>query len=321
MAATVFVIGSSNTDMVIKASKLPAPGETVIGGTFLMNPGGKGANQAVAAARLAMTSPGSDVSVTVTFVANVGNDMFGRQALQQFEREGIRSEFISTDADEPSGVALIGVDSRGENSIMVASGANARLNQHQVANALASISEPASTVILLQLETPLPTVEYAIRQGYERGMRVVLNPAPAQVFDPAVLACLFAITPNETEAERLTNIRVTDETTARQAAQHLHAMGVLNVVITLGARGAYVSSAGSDTPPALLSALSVTAVDTTAAGDCFNGALAVALAERKALTDAVAFACKAASISVTRLGAQASLPYRHEVDAIPSVFA
>ncbi|QJW89848.1 ribokinase [Spirosoma taeanense] len=319
MSATVFVIGSSNTDMVIKAEKLPAPGETVIGGTFLMNPGGKGANQAVAAARLAMTSPHSGDQTTVTFVANLGNDVFGRQALQQFEREGIRSEFISTDADEPSGVALIGVDGRGENSIMVASGANARLNQEQVANALASISAPAYTVILLQLETPLPTVEYAIRRGHERGIRVVLNPAPAQSLDPAVLAFLFAITPNETEAELLTGIRVTDEATARQAAQHLHQLGVPNVVITLGARGAYVSSDGSNTAPAIIAAPPVTAVDTTAAGDCFNGALAVALAEGKNLTDAVAFACKAASISVTRLGAQASLPLRAEVDALPLI--
>ena len=318
MPLSVFVIGSSNTDMVIKADRLPAPGETVIGGTFLMNPGGKGANQAVAAARLATVSSERGESIAVTFVANVGNDVFGRQALQQFEREGIRCQFISTDADEPSGVALIGVDSRGENSIMVASGANARLAQNQVALALDSITEPNHTVILLQLETPIPTVEYAIRQGYERGMRVVLNPAPAQAIDPAVLACLYMITPNETEAELLTGIRVTDETSARQAAQYLHKAGVPNVVITLGARGAYVSSTAADGEPAVIAVPAVRAVDTTAAGDCFNGALAIALAEGQCLTDAVAFACKAASISVTRLGAQASLPYRPEVDALPS---
>lgn len=317
----VCVIGSSNTDMVIKAKKLPAPGETVIGGTFLMNPGGKGANQAVAAARLGAIGPnpgppGADsASTLVLFVANVGNDVFGRQALQQFEREGIQGNFISTDADEPSGVALIGVDSRGENCIMVASGANARLGEQQVAEALASITEPDTTVVLLQLETPISTVEYAIRQSYQLGTRVVLNPAPAQPLDPAVLACLYVITPNETEAELLTGIRVTDETTARQAARTLHQAGVPNVVITLGARGAYVSSASDETR--LVTAPSVTAVDTTAAGDCFNGALAVALAEGRRLPEAVAFACKAASISVTRMGAQASLPYRHEVDSLP----
>ncbi|RIV19960.1 ribokinase [Fibrisoma montanum] len=314
----VCVIGSSNTDMVIKADKLPAPGETVIGGSFLMNPGGKGANQAVAAARLGLPGPGADPLVaptSVLFVANVGNDVFGRQALQQFEREGIQGDFITTDADEPSGVALIGVDSRGENCIMVASGANARLGEQQVAVALASLTNPEEIVVLLQLETPIPTVAYAIRQSHQRGMRVVLNPAPAQPLDPAVLACLYAITPNETEAELLTGIRVVDEESARQAAQTLHQAGVPNVVITLGARGAFVSNASE--AGTLVAAPPVTAVDTTAAGDCFNGALAVALAEGCSLTDAVAFACKAASISVTRMGAQASLPYRHEVDSLP----
>jgi ribokinase len=313
MPASVCVIGSSNTDMVIKADKLPAPGETIIGGTFLMNPGGKGANQAVAAVRLSPT--GAD-KVPVTFVANVGNDVFGRQAHQQFEREGIRTDFVTTDADEPSGVALIGVDRRGENCIMVASGANARLGQAQVSSALAT--EPDTTVVLLQLETPLPTVDCAIRLGHQRGMRVILNPAPAQPLDPSLLACLHVITPNESEAELLTGIRVTDELTAQQAAQRLHEAGVPNVVITLGAKGAYLSTSEGAT---LITAPPVTAVDTTAAGDCFNGALAVALAENRTLPDAVAFACKAASISVTRMGAQASMPQRHEVDTLPLVAA
>ena len=310
MSSVVCVIGSSNTDMVIKGNKLPAPGETVIGGTFLMNPGGKGANQAVAAARLSVESP----TTAVTFVANVGNDIFGRQAFQQFEREGIRTDFVTTDADEPSGVALIGVDSQGENSIMVASGANARLGQAQVARALAAETSPDDTVILLQLETPLPTVEFAIRESHRRGMRVVLNPAPAQRLDSAVLACLHVITPNETEAELLTGVRVTDEATAQQAAQKLHDSGVPNVVITLGSRGAYLSTPSG---ASMVTAPPVTAVDTTAAGDCFNGALAVAIAEGLDLPAAVSFACKAASISVTRMGAQASLPYRHEVDTLP----
>ena len=307
MAPVVCVIGSSNTDMVIKGDKLPAPGETVLGGTFLMNPGGKGANQAVAAARL-VTLPTS-----VTFVANVGNDVFGRQAHQQFEREGIQTDFVTTDADEPSGVALIGVDSRGENSIMVASGANARLSQAQVTRALAAITDTETTVVLLQLEIPIATVEYAIRHCHEQGMRVILNPAPAHPLDPATLACLYLITPNETEAELLTGVRVVDEATAQQAAQQLHRAGVPNVVITLGARGAYLSEPAGT---AMILAPPVTAVDTTAAGDCFNGALAVAIAEGRDLTDAVAFACQAASISVTRMGAQASMPYRAELEHI-----
>ena len=310
MTAVVCVIGSSNTDMVIKGDKLPAPGETVLGGTFLTNPGGKGANQAVAAARLAIAEPVAP-STTVTFVATIGDDIFGRQALEQFRREHIRTDFIATDASEQSGVALIGVDSRGENAIMVASGANAKLSQEQVATALGAQADPGNTVVLLQLETPVPTVEYAIRQSYERGMRVVLNPAPAHPLDPAVLACLYVITPNETEAELLTGVRVTDKETARQAAQQLHEAGVPNVVITLGAKGAYLSTPMG---ASLMAAPSVTAVDTTAAGDCFNGALTVAIAEGRDLPDAVAFASKAASISVTRMGAQASLPYRREVD-------
>ncbi|CCH53552.1 ribokinase [Fibrisoma limi BUZ 3] len=309
MPASVCVIGSSNTDMVIKADKLPAPGETIIGGTFLMNAGGKGANQAVAAVRLAASEP--DLA-SVTFVANVGNDVFGQQARQQFDQEGLRTDFVTTDNQEPSGVALIGVDSRGENSIMVASGANARLSQTQVATALAT--QPDSTVVLLQLETPLPTVDYAIRQAHVRGMRVILNPAPAQPLNPSLLTCLHVITPNESEAELLTGIRVTDETTAWQAAQHLHEAGVPNVVITLGSKGAYLSTEGEST---FVSAPPVTAVDTTAAGDCFNGALAVALAESLPLLEAVTFACKAASISVTRMGAQASMPRRYEVDTLP----
>lgn len=312
MPPVVCVIGSTNTDMVIKGDKLPAPGETVIGGTFLMNPGGKGANQAVAAARLSVPTDGDSAPV-VTFVANVGNDIFGRQARQQFEREGMRMDFVTTDADEPSGVALIGVDRHGENCIMVASGANARLGKAQVAEALTKIGADVA-VVLLQLEIPLATVDYAIRHSYQRGIRVVLNPAPAQPLAPDLLACLYLITPNETEAELLTGIRVVDEATAQQAAQHLHRAGVPNVVITLGARGAYLSgSAGAS----LVVAPLVTAVDTTAAGDCFNGALAVAIAEGRALPDAVAFACKAASISVTRMGAQASIPYRNEVDLLP----
>ena len=197
MPSSVFVIGSSNTDMVIKADKLPAPGETILGGTFLMNPGGKGANQAVAAARLVTTSPETGELTTVTFVANVGNDVFGQQALQQFSREGIQCQFISTDADAPSGVALIGVDGRGENSIMVASGANARLSQEQVAPALDAIAHPHNTIILLQLEIPIPTVDFVIRQSYNRGMRVVLNPAPAQSLDPSRWPVSTALPPTK----------------------------------------------------------------------------------------------------------------------------
>ncbi|MCK8490619.1 ribokinase [Spirosoma sp. RP8] len=310
MPDQILVIGSSNTDMVVKAEKLPAPGETVMGGTFLMNPGGKGANQAVAAARLVEASKGG----SVTFVAKVGNDIFGKQALDGFEREGINTTYVQTDSDHPSGVALINVDASGENSITVAPGANANLLPEETEAALQS-AEPGA-LVLLQLEIPLPTVEYVVRRAAERGLRVILNPAPAQTLPPDLFPHLFLITPNETEAELLTGVRVVDLATAEKAAQKLHEMGVSNVVITLGSKGAYLTT--NSQSGQLVETPVVKAIDTTAAGDCFNGALTVALSEGKTLADAVTFACRAASVSVTRMGAQASAPYRHELEPLLS---
>ena len=305
MSAQILVIGSSNTDMVVKADRLPAPGETVIGGTFLMNAGGKGANQAVGAARL-ITSADS----RVTFVAKVGADIFGQQAVSGFRAEGINTNYILTDTDHPSGVALINVDAAGENCITVAPGANAHLQPNETDAALQAVD--ADSLVLLQLEIPLPTVEHAVEQAASRGLRVILNPAPARALPSSLFPNLFLITPNETEAELLTGIRVTDVQSAEQAALTLHEMGVSNVVITLGAKGAYLHT-GSEGQ--LITTATVEAVDSTAAGDCFNGALAVGLSEGQSLPDAIAFACKAASISVTRMGAQASMPHRNELQA------
>jgi ribokinase len=305
MSVPIYVVGSSNTDMVVKVDKLPSPGETVIGGQFLMNPGGKGANQAVTASRL---------GGHVTFVASIGNDIFGRQAMQQFQREKIDTSFIITDKNHPSGVALINVDAKGENSIAVAPGANAQLSIVNVEQAFQSVKDQA--ILLLQLEIPLDTVEYAIEQGYKKNLKVILNPAPANKLSDEVFKHIFVITPNETEAELLTGIRLTNLESAREAAEVLHQKGVENVVITLGAKGAYLSNKEIKR---LIPAPPVTAIDTTAAGDCFNGALAVALSENKPLDLAVAFACKAASISVTRMGAQSSLPNRKEVDQLTLV--
>ncbi|MGV3586429.1 MAG: ribokinase [Adhaeribacter sp.] len=300
--AEILVVGSSNTDMVIKADKLPAPGETILGGTFFMNPGGKGANQAVAAARL---------GGNVTFVAKVGNDIFGQQALEQFQQEGINTTYITADAEQPSGVALINVNAKGENCIAVAPGANGQLKPNDLAAVLESVA--ADTIVLLQLEIPLSTVEYVIRKSHEKNLRVILNPAPAQILPPALLPLLYLITPNETEAEILTGIRVTDTATAQKAATKLQSLGVANIIITLGAKGAWLHTSSWS---GLIPAPQVSATDTTAAGDCFNGALAVALAENLSLEEAVAFACKAAAVSVTRLGAQASLPKREEVETL-----
>ncbi len=299
MPAPILVIGSANTDMVVKTAKLPAPGETVLGGEFLMNPGGKGANQAVAAARL---------GGTVTFVAKVGDDVFGREARAGFDREGMDIQYVLTDPDSPSGVALINVDEHGENCIAVAPGANGNLHPADVEAALQAA--PPNTLLLLQLEIPLPTVEQAIKLADKRGLRVVLNPAPARALPDSLFLNLFLITPNETEAETLTGIRVADEATAERAALKFHDMGVQNVIITLGAKGAYLHTADGGT---LIKTPPVLPVDTTAAGDCFNGALTVALAEEMPLSDAVMFACRAASVSVTRMGAQASIPTRADL--------
>jgi ribokinase len=300
LSKIICVIGSSNTDMVIKVNKLPSPGETVMGGSFLMNPGGKGANQAVAASRL---------DGQVVFATKVGNDVFGKQAKNQFQREKIDVKYITTDNDHPSGIALINVDSNGENCITVAPGANSELKPKDVESILEDLKPGA--LVLLQLEIPINTVDYAIRRSFKKGLHVVLNPAPAQILPADLFPCLYLITPNETEAELLTGITITDVEKARQAAIILREKGVPNVIITLGAKGAYIHT---DSISTLVPAPPVTAIDTTAAGDCFNGALCVAIAENQPIDQAVAFACKAASICVTRMGAQASLPSRKEVN-------
>ncbi len=302
MAIPIYVIGSSNTDMVVKTEKLPMPGETVMGGIFFMNPGGKGANQAVAAARL---------GGQVIFIVNVGSDIFGKQSVQHFHRENINTTYVTMDPEQPSGVALIGVDSHGENSISVAPGSNSQLDIRKVERALKTVTAPA--IVLLQMEIPMATVEYAIGLGHSKGLHVILNPAPARPLGEAILKRLHVITPNESEAELLTGIRVIDASSAAQAAKKIRSLGVRNVVITLGSKGAFLLN---DTIAGQISTPAVKAVDTTAAGDCFNGALGVALSEKKPLEEAVAFACRAASISVTRLGAQASMPYRKEVDEL-----
>jgi ribokinase len=295
----IIVIGSSNTDMVIKAKKHPLPGETILGGTFLMNPGGKGANQAVAAARL---------GGNVIFVTKTGNDVFGEEARCHFSKEGIDSGYIVKDPNNPSGVAIIMVDENGENAIAVAPGSNGTLSAYDIDEA-AFGTDPAD-IILLQLEIPIGTVEFVAEKASARGNRVILNPAPARKLSELLLQCLYLITPNEIEAENLTGINVTDVASAELAAKDLHERGVKNVVITLGATGAYIYS---ETTSKLITVVPVKAVDTTAAGDIFNGAIAVALSEGKSLEEAVKFANKAAAISVTRMGAQASAPFRKEI--------
>jgi len=296
----IAVIGSSNTDMVIKTTKLPAPSETILGGDFFMNPGGKGANQAVAAARL-----GGKVSL----IAKTGDDVFGRQARQNFESDRINCNFLVTDPDHPSGVALITVDSHGENCIVVAPGSNGSLGKTDIDQAREEILR--SELILMQLEIPIETVSYAANIAFDAGIKVILNPAPAAKIPDELLSRLYMITPNETEAELISGIPVVDMESARLAAQNLYDRGVKVVVITLGSKGALLFTGDK---ALLVPSPRVEAIDTTAAGDVFNGAIAVAISEGMELEKAVKFACEAASISVTRMGAQSSAPYRKEVE-------
>ncbi len=290
----IIVIGSSNTDMVIVSERLPKPGETILGGQFLLNPGGKGANQAVAAAKL-----GGETH----FVCKVGNDVFGEMARKQFIDIGIHSEFVQTDPNQPSGVALINVDAQGENCITVASGANGNLSQADIDQA--SILFETGDILLIQLEIPLESVWYAVEKAAQKGVNVILNPAPGAKIPDHIYPYLFALTPNETEIEMLTGIAVTHLDDAKKAADQLLQKGVNHVIITLGAQGAFYKSANEEL---FVPTQAVKAVDTTAAGDCFNGALAVALSHQKSWLDALAFSCRAATFSVMHAGAQASMP-------------
>jgi ribokinase len=295
----ILVVGSSNTDMVIKTQTFPAPGETILGGKFLMNPGGKGANQAVAAARL---------NGMVTFVGKIGDDIFGKQAVQQLEDEGINVDFVVVDPENPSGVAMITVDRKGENSIVVAPGSNGTLSATDFDKAMAELND--SEFILMQLEIPIPTVEHIAKIAASKEKKVILNPAPAAKLSDYLLQNLYIITPNETEAELLTGIKVSDGQSALKAANILHEKGVEIIIITLGSAGAFLLADGKSE---IISAPKVEAVDTTAAGDTFNGALVVALSEGKSIQESIAFANIAASISVTRIGAQSSVPFRKEI--------
>jgi len=299
-SSSIIVVGSSNTDMIIKLDRIPRPGETILGGAFVTAAGGKGANQAVGAAR---------AGGQVTFIARVGQDMFGEQAVDGFVKDGINVDHVTRDKTNPSGVALIFVAKDGENSIAVAGGANAKLSPADVKKAKAAFA--GASVLVMQLETPLETVQAAADLAAKAGVRVILNPAPAQPLPDKLLNGVSILTPNETEAELLTGIAVNDDASAAAAAAKLRARGVRTVIITLGARGAFVATESGEQ---LVPGFKVKAVDTTAAGDIFNGALAVALAEGKPLDMSVRFANAAAAISVTRLGAQPSAPTRREIE-------
>lgn len=296
----IIVLGSCNTDMVIKSDRIPVPGETILGGAFMMNSGGKGANQAVAAARL-----GGDV----TFIAKTGNDLFGKQAVQQYKEEGIDTQYIASDPNLPSGVALITVDKNGENCIVVAMGANSSLVPDDFKKAEDEIKK--AEVLLMQLETPIETIEYTAQFANENGVKVILNPAPAQSLSDSLLRNLYMLILNETEAELISGIKVEDFADARKAAIAICEKGVDKVIITMGSRGSFLKDEDNFVE---VPAYKVNAADTTAAGDTYCGAVAVAIAEGKNLVDGIKFATKCSAVTVTKMGAQASIPTRKEVD-------
>lgn len=297
---SVVVVGGSNTDLVVQAPRFPKPGESVIGGVFAKFQGGKGANQAVAAARS---------GARATFIGRLGEDDFGREALAMLKAEGIDTQFTHLDGDNPTGVALIIVDAGGENEIVVALGANNALSTGQIDQALETIS--AADAILCQMEIPLEIVAYVAEVAERSGRHLVLNPAPAAQLPDHIYGCVDVITPNLGELGLITGMPVESLDDIEAAANHLLQKGTGAVVVTQGRRGSLTVTAGeswwTDT-------IRVDARDTVGAGDCFSANLAVALAEGKTLKESVRFATAAAAISVTRIGAQPSMPYRSEIE-------
>lgn len=296
----IVVIGSSNMDMVVSTPHLPLPGETILGGNFFMNYGGKGANQAVAVKRL-----GGEL----LFLTKLGNDLFAKQTILYFKKEGIDTDYIITTEEAHSGVALISVDKCGENSIVVAPGANMLLDEKDTDKVIDQIAK--DDILLIQLEIPISTVEYVIRRASEKGAKVILNPAPAQIIPEDLFPCIYLIIPNVVEAAMLAKESTEkDQNLERMCTEKLIDLGVKNVIVTMGSKGCFVNE---NRKMYYIDAFQVTPVDTTAAGDTFNGALAVALSEGMSLKESVILASKASSIAVTRVGAQSSIPYRNEL--------
>ncbi|MCK6264527.1 ribokinase [Vibrio sp. ZSDE26] len=300
------VLGSVNADHVLQVPSFPRPGETLHGRSYQVIPGGKGANQAVAAARL---------NADIGFIACVGDDAFGINIRESFKLDGMNIKGVKMQPNCPTGIAMIQVSDSGENSICISAEANAKLNADAIEADLDSIRQ--ATYLLTQLETPLDGIEKAALVAKENGTSVILNPAPARELPESLLACVDVITPNETEAEVLTGVTVTDNESAQEASNVLHNKGIEIVMITLGAKGVWLSRSceqGSGRG-VLVPGFKVDVTDTTAAGDTFNGALVTGLLEDMPLESAIKFAHAAAAISVTRFGAQTSIPTREEVDA------
>ncbi len=296
----ILIVGSNNTDMMVKTNKFPREGETVLGGKFVMTQGGKGSNQAVSAARL---------GANVTFVTKVGNDLFGKHTLENLKLEGIDTSQIVVDENEASGIALITVNESGENKIVVSPGANMNLQVADLLNIDKYIL--LADVVLIQLEIPMETVEFIAEKAKKYGKKVILNPAPATKLSDKLLDGLYLITPNQSEAELLIGHEITDEDPLRRSADLLRLKGVKNVIFTLGEKGVFLSnqitSQYFDSPR-------VKVIDTTAAGDVFNGALATGISNGKEWKESITNAINAASISVTKIGAQSSAPTSAELN-------
>ena len=298
----IAVVGSSNTDMVVKSRRIPTPGETVVGGEFFVATGGKGANQAVAAARL---------GAEVQFISRVGADAFGDQAIAGYRRDGINTDLIARDPDNATGVALILIDETGENAISVASGANHAMSIEDIDRAATAIR--GADVLVMQLELPLSIVARAAEIAAQAGVPVILDPAPApeEPLPAALLRNITCIKPNVAEAEGLTGIHVADESAAREAASALLGMGPSCAIITMGADGALLAD---ESGVVLVPATPVAALDTTAAGDAFSGALAFGWGAGLPRAEAVRLASSAGAFAATRMGAQPSLPSRSELE-------
>lgn len=294
----ITVVGSSNVDLVVTVSHLPAPGETILGKDFMQALGGKGANQAVGAARL---------GAKVTFVARIGDDAYGEMCLAAYQKEGMNTDFVLKTHDTPNGIALIGVAENGENSIIVVSGANMQVTPEDVRAAEDEIR--TSDALLLQLEIPDSATQMAIDIAHQNTIPIILNPAPYRDLPREWLQKVTVLTPNEREAHQMLGGTPKNE---EELAKGILGLGVQSAVITMGARGALAAGSWGRV---FVPARQVKPVDTTGAGDSFNAALAVALAEGSSLHEAVKFASAAAALSVTRAGAQPSLPTRAEVEA------
>jgi ribokinase len=302
----IVVVGSMHMDLTVKAKTLPRQGETVLGEGFKMAPGGKGANQAAAAARL---------GAAVTFVGRVGTDHFGKLLIDNANRLGINTQFILKDAETYTGIALITVDRRGNNIISVAQGADSHCRNEDVDMADEVIK--SCDILLVQLEIPLSVVKHAVDKAWQYGVKVILNPAPAQKLPARLLQRVYLLTPNEREAELIGGGKIRDIDSTKKAARAILQKGPANVVITVGNKGAILAT---KTGVVHLPAPIVKAVDTTGAGDAFCGALAVAVSSGKRLNESVIYANCAGALATTRIGAQEALPTREELDVFMQKF-